>query len=257
MVFRDEVAFNHGSGDVDCCFERATTVILAGTITHVVVSWLDSSDARNVDDRSIANRVRITGISTRVRFSTGYGERARKILFGDFCDEIGPRSGFCGRFLLFFFLSLLASSRLTTGRLRAARFANRRRLCVRWCVPLSLRFSLLRSGPVAPNDDSNSRRCCANLTRASGGGCPSRRSSIEAETDDDDGDRPTCPRRNGSPRSPASLRDRARLPICLSRPQRRLSRCVREIPLSLFLRRRRDAPSSQALFSLARPRRDV
>lgn len=101
-MFRDEVAFNHGSGDVDCCFERATTVILAGTITHVVVSWLDSSDARNVDDRSIANRVRITGISTRVRFSTGYGERARKILFGDFCDEIGPRSGFCGRFLLFF-----------------------------------------------------------------------------------------------------------------------------------------------------------
>lgn len=48
--FRNEVAFNHGfEENVDCCFdERATTVILAGMITHAVVSLLDAPRTRKM-----------------------------------------------------------------------------------------------------------------------------------------------------------------------------------------------------------------
>lgn len=80
--------------------------------------------------------------------------------------------------------------RASTGRLRAARSADRRRLCVR---SLSLSPSLYSSPSVPPTTET--RRCCANLTRFR---WLSVSSSI-AETDDD-GDRPACPRRNGSPR---------------------------------------------------------
>jgi len=86
--------------------------------------------------------------------------------------------------------------RASTGRLRAARSADRRRLCVRTLsLSLSLFLPLFLYFSPSVSLTTQTRRCCTNLTRFR---WLSVSSSI-AEPDDD-GDRPVCPRRNGSPR---------------------------------------------------------
>lgn len=207
---------------------RAQRYPLVGTTRGCILTG-----SRTRDDR-----LRKLDVDHGCTRETGHGARAR----GSWTTS-ATRSVLDGLAPFFFCFPLLELPHASTGRLRAARSADRRRLCVRsrsLFLSLSLSSTLSRSHRPSVSVTTRTRRCCTNLTRFRWLFV----SSSIAETVDD-GDRPACPRRNGSP-DRREFKGRAFTSLS---PSLLSSRSVtKEFPLSLLVDD--DAPSRFSSLSL-------
>lgn len=142
----------------------------------VTLGWISPGH----DVNWIANRVWVTGCTR---------ERKMHGVLGRLLRRDRSSTGLAPSFVFRCWLP-----RASTGRLRAARSADRRRLCVR-SLSLSLSPSLSLLFSVYLSGDSN-----AALLRESDALPVAVRQQLDRRNRRRWRDRPACPRRNGSPR---------------------------------------------------------